>query len=164
MPEKRKQEISKKLEIKSSVDYAAEEKLPAVFKSSVTEVIAEIKEEEDLDFQKARESIAEALTSSSEAITDLLEIAKSSEMPRAYEVLGNLIKAQADVSLSLLKIHEMRKGLKTTPDASVTNNSSVTNNLVVGSAKDLLKIVKQASEDAKKAVTIIEAEVEKEEE
>ena len=74
-----------------------------------------------------------------DAVDGILELAKESDHPRAYEVAGNLIKQVAEVTEKLGDLQEKMKRLKQVP-----NNApqSVTNALFVGSTAELQKMLK----------------------
>jgi hypothetical protein len=70
----------------------------------------------------------------------ILELAKESDHPRAYEVAGNLIKQVAEVTEKLGDLQEKMRRLKEVP-----NNApkSVTNALFIGSTAELQKMLKE---------------------
>ena len=81
-----------------------------------------------------------------EAIDGILEIAQESEMPRAYEVAGQLIKSVSDATDKLI---DLQKKLKDVNEEQVVKGpSTVNNSLFVGSTADLAKLIK--SETLKK--------------
>ena len=72
-----------------------------------------------------------------------LELAQESEMPRAYEVAGQLIKNVADATDKLMKL---QKELKDVNEESTKGPTNVTNALFVGSTADLAKLLKSESQ------------------
>ena len=64
-----------------------------------------------------------------------------SEHPRAFEVVGNLIKQLADVNQQLMDIHQQKQKLD---EPSKAEKSKVTNNnaIFVGSTAELNKMIK----------------------
>ena len=74
-----------------------------------------------------------------DAIEGILELAKESEHPRAYEVAGNLIKQVSEVTEKLGQLQTNMKKLKELPDDAPKN---VTNALFVGSTAELQKMLK----------------------
>ena len=76
-----------------------------------------------------------------EAVNGALDLAMSSDHPRAYEVAGQLIKHVGDVADKLMALQKDKKNVKEeSVKTQVTNNS-----LFVGSTADLQKMLKQAS-------------------
>ena len=94
------------------------------------------------DYDKSRENLHALLLNGQAALEHALEIAKSSEHPRAFEVVGNLIKQLADVNQQLLDIHQQRKKLDEPTKGSQASN--VTNNSIfVGSTAELNNMIKK---------------------
>mgnify|MGYP003331077791 CR=1 FL=1 len=56
------------------------------------------------DFEYARRVKHDLLAKGSEALDDMMEVARSTEHPRAYEVLSNMMKNVGEVSDSLLAV------------------------------------------------------------
>ena len=82
-----------------------------------------------------------------EAINGILELAQESEMPRAYEVAGQLIK---NVSDATDKPMDLQKKLKDVEEESKSKGpQNVTNALFVGSTADLAKMLKKQKIDDK---------------
>ena len=91
------------------------------------------------DYEYQREQFYKLVDRGSVAIDGILELAKESEHPRAYEVAGNLIKQVADVTEKLGYLQEKMKRLKEVPE---TGPKNVTNALFVGSTTELQKMLK----------------------
>jgi len=70
----------------------------------------------------------------------MLEIAKSSEHPRAFEVVNQLMKTMSDAQKDLLEVKKRQKELET-PDKQ-EGPTTVNNSLFVGSTEELLKMIK----------------------
>ena len=69
-----------------------------------------------------------------------LELAQESEMPRAYEVAGQLIKSVSDATDKLM---DLQKKLKDVNEEEKSKGPSTVNNaLFVGSTSELSKILK----------------------
>ena len=78
----------------------------------------------------------------------VLELAQESEMPRAYEVAGQLIKNVADATDKLLDLQKKLKDVEA--EEKVKGPSTVNNALFVGSTADLAKMLKDGlKEDPK---------------
>ena len=58
------------------------------------------------DFEYARRVKHDLLVKGSEALDDMMEVARSTEHPRAYEVLSNMMKNVGEVTDSLLDLHK----------------------------------------------------------
>ena len=99
----------------------------------------------DLDYKYARENLYGVIEKGSEALDTLIELAKASEHPRAFEVVSQLTKTLVDANKDLLDIQKKVKDLKKTEDAAKPQN--VTNALFVGSTAELQKLVNGRNED-----------------
>jgi hypothetical protein len=92
------------------------------------------------DYHYARDNLYDVIEKGTFALDNLLELAKASEHPRAFEVVSQLTKTLVEANKDLLDIQKKVKILreeetKDTP-AGVTNNT-----LYVGSTADLQKLI-----------------------
>jgi len=99
------------------------------------------------DYEYTRGNLYSIIEKGQEAINGILELAQESEMPRAYEVAGQLIKNVADATDKLL---DLQKKLKDVNEESKKGPTNVTNALFVGSTSDLSKFLKSQNEDTEK--------------
>lgn len=95
--------------------------------------------EVDIDYNYSRENFYNLIEKGSDAIDGILEVAKESDHPRAFEVAGQLIKTVSEVTERLADLQEKMKKLKEVPDHGP---KSVTNALFVGSTHELQKMIK----------------------
>ena len=78
-----------------------------------------------------------------EAINGILELAQDSEMPRAYEVAGQLIKSVSDATDKLM---DLQKKLKDVEEEKASKGpNTVNNSLFVGSTAELAKMLKSVN-------------------
>ena len=92
------------------------------------------------DYEYTRGNLYSIIEKGQEAIDGILELAQESEMPRAYEVAGQLIKSVSDATDKLM---DLQKKLKDVNAEEKQGPTSVTNNaLFVGSTADLAKLIK----------------------
>ena len=99
------------------------------------------------DYDYTRGNLYSIIEKGQEAINGILELAQESEMPRAYEVAGQLIKNVADATDKLM---DLQKKLKDVEEEKETKSpTNVTNALFVGSTADLAKLLKQQKQDNK---------------
>ena len=92
------------------------------------------------DYEYQRQNFYNLVERGTEAVDGILELAKESDHPRAYEVAGNLIKQVADVTEKLGDLQKKMKELKEVPNNAPKN---VTNALFVGSTAELQKLMKE---------------------
>ena len=102
-------------------------------------------DETDTDFQYARENIYNVIERGSDAMDGLLEVARETEHPRAYEVVGQLVDKLTNANKELMGLHKTKKSMS---DEVVRSPQNVTNALFVGSTADLQKMLKQKSKEA----------------
>lgn len=93
--------------------------------------------ESDAEF--ARKNIRELIQKGGFAIEDLLQVAKHSESPRAYEVAANMIKNLSDLNKDLLEIQKRKKDLVVEKSS---NGVNVDKAVFVGSTAELMKLIK----------------------
>jgi hypothetical protein len=96
------------------------------------------------DYEYTRGNLYSLIEKGQEAINGILELAQESEMPRAYEVAGQLIKNVADATDKLM---DLQKKLKDVEEDKQKGPTTVNNSLFVGSTAELLKLLKQQSQE-----------------
>ena len=96
----------------------------------------------DDDYEFSRATYYELIEKGKESLTDMMSVAASTEHPRAYEVLGSLIKQISDVNDRLMDLNKKRKDIKKKEeDAKALPSGNVTNNLFVGSTTDSQRMI-----------------------
>lgn len=96
-------------------------------------------QEDETDFQYARENLYNLIERGQDGLEELLEIAKQSQHPRAFEVVGQMIDKLANTNKELLNLHKTKKDIQAEKASGPTN---VTNALFVGSTSELQKLLK----------------------
>lgn len=97
----------------------------------------------EYDYQSARSNLYSILNQGEEALLHALELAKSKEEPRAFEVVGGLLKNLSDINTQLLELSEKRQKLiekekqQNPVPTAVTNNNAI----FVGSTDELNKML-----------------------
>ena len=97
------------------------------------------------DYEYARGNLYALVDKGQEAVNGALDLAMSSDHPRAYEVAGQLIKHVGDVADKLMALQKDKKNVKEESAKKVVTNNS----LFVGSTADLQKMLKNASKKSK---------------
>ena len=95
-------------------------------------------DDSETDFQYARENLYNLIERGQDGLEEMLEIAKSSEHPRAMEVFGQLIGKLTETNKELLNLHKTKKDIS----QETTGPKNVSNNLFVGSTAELQKFLK----------------------
>ena len=95
------------------------------------------------DYDYARRNLRDLIDSGMGDLDRVMEIARQSESPRAFEVATNLLKTLTDTNKDLLELAKKKKDLTQEKEKTQT----VTNNaLFVGSTADLQKLIQSKSE------------------
>lgn len=92
------------------------------------------------DYEYTRGNLYSIIEKGQEAINGILELAQETEMPRAYEVAGQLIKNVSDATDKLLDLQKKLKDV--TKEEEIKGPTNVTNALFVGSTAELQKLIK----------------------
>jgi len=152
-------------DIEDSLDILSEDSeikdLTEVEESSIIEVqdekdefSEEMQDSRRKDYKFARKNLKNAVKIGNEAIEDLLEIAKSSQQPRAYEVIATLVKNVSDASDKLMdvnkKLHEIE--IIAEPEKNLKNMDKLelnqqNNTYYVGSTADLQELINNTMSD-----------------
>jgi len=118
-----------------------EETLPAVVE---TKEQTQLDDDLQTDYETVRTNYEEIIEKGKDAIDDILEIARESEHPRAFEVAATMIKnvTEANEKLILLQkqMREMKKGQKE------TSKTTIDKAIFVGSTAELSKLLKGKQE------------------
>lgn len=94
----------------------------------------------DDDYETTRSNLHAILQQGQDALYHALEVAKASEHPRAFEVVGGLMKHLSDINTQLLDLHKKKQSIEAPTKEERKNN--VTNNAIfVGSTNELSKML-----------------------
>lgn len=96
----------------------------------------------DADYSRA--NYYNLIEKGNEALDGILEVARESQHPRAYEVAANMIKNLSDVTEKLMILQKQQQELQPKEPAGPTN-ITVDKAVFVGSTADLLKKLKNES-------------------
>jgi len=134
------------------MDHKFQENMEDLFdiESVETEVVsiqppAENEGDIDVDYKYARTELYELIQKGQVAIDELIEVARSSNHPRAYEVAFQGIKNVADITDKLADLQKKMKDIKSEDKKS--SPTTVNNTMFVGSTADLAKMLKNASKN-----------------
>jgi hypothetical protein len=96
----------------------------------------------DKDFELIRGVLHSTLSKSQEALDCVLELAQETNSPRAYEVVGMIVKSINDTSNQVMEHHKKKKDLK--KDTSDSGPTNITNNaLLFCTTAELSKMLKE---------------------
>lgn len=88
---------------------------PLVMVESVPPLVVPVEDEDPTmqsDAAFARKNIRALIQQGSSAMRELLQVAKLSEHPRAYEVAAAMLKNLAELNKDLLEVHQRQKKLE----------------------------------------------------
>lgn len=106
------------------------------------EIISSANQKIESDYDTTRNNLRVLLQQGQEALQKSLDVAMQSEHPRAFEVVGNLMKQLAEVNQQLMDLHQQKQKLdepsKAEKAKQVTNNNAI----FVGSTAELNKLIK----------------------
>ena len=97
------------------------------------------------DFEYSRQIYHDLLAKGTDALEDMLEVARMSEHPRAFEVLSGMMKSIADINGNLMDLHKKKKDFYKEDPKNILPGSTVNNNLFVGSTTELQRLLQDAS-------------------
>jgi len=115
---------------------------PEVIESKI-EKVKESVDDIKKDYEYTRGNLYSIIEKGQEALNGVLELAQESEMPRAYEVAGQLIKNVADATDKLLDLQKKMNDLN--QSTKQQNPTTVNNALFVGSTAELSKLLNSKS-------------------
>lgn len=90
------------------------------------------------DFDYARDNIKSLIDNGSDAIDEIIKIAKAGDNPRAFEVVSLLLKTVADMNKDLIDLYQKTKIAK---KEDVTVNNTTNNSIFVGSTSQLQDLI-----------------------
>ena len=127
--------------------------LPEITSGDIVEVEGEIQplavvdsqaDENLKDIELAKENIENIINLGDESIKEMVEIAKQSESPRAFEVVSTLMKTLLDANKDYVEMSTKKRYAK--EEANPAKNEVTNNNLIVSTA-DLLKMINGEEEN-----------------
>ena len=98
----------------------------------------------DNDYKYSRDTYYELVEKGKQSLELMIEVARESEHPRAFEVLSGMIKNISDVNDRLMDLNKKKKDLDKSEE--IKNIATTTNNLFVGSTAELQKILKKETD------------------
>ena len=107
------------------------------------EIVVEQDDRSERDYDYARTNFYNVIEKGTQALEDMLDVAKASEHPRACEVVSTLMKTLVDANKDLVSMGDKKvKAEEAEESKPVTNN-----NLFVGSTAELQQLLKDMKND-----------------
>ena len=91
-------------------------------------------------YQQSRENLQGIIDQGQEAMSEILEIAKQGQHPRAFEVYGTLLKNMVDANKELLNIQKQMRDMD--EEKKKNSGTNIDKAIFVGSTAELNKLLK----------------------
>ena len=99
------------------------------------------------DYDYSRDTYYDLIEKGRESLELMIEVARESEHPRAFEVLSGMIKGIADVNDKLMDLNKKQKELQKVDSPALENKGGTTNNnIFVGSTTELQRFLQNEKE------------------
>ena len=109
-------------------------------------IVTPIPKTEDEDLENVRKEYYHLIDDGKQAIDGMLTIAENSDHPRAYEVVGQLIKVTGEMADKLRDLKLEKEKIEVMKQ-KVEGSTNVTNNAIfLGSTKELQELMKKNNE------------------
>ena len=92
------------------------------------------------DYEYSRDTYYEILEKGKESLELMIEVARESEHPRAFEVLSGMMKNMADINDKLMDLNKKNKDINKEEVKQVAGGTT-NNNIFLGSTADLQKLL-----------------------
>lgn len=97
------------------------------------------------DYEYSRDTYYELIEKGKQSLELMIEVARESEHPRAFEVLSNMIKGVADVNDKLMDLNKKNRDInqksKSNPQGLPNVDTLNQQNIYVGSTTDLQRLL-----------------------
>jgi len=93
------------------------------------------------DYDYSRETLYELIEKGKDALENMIEVARESEHPRAYEVLSGLIKNVSDTNDKLMDLNKKQRQMYEKDEVKQVENQQ--NNFFLGSTTDIQKMLQE---------------------
>ena len=93
-------------------------------------------------YQQSKENLQGIIDQGKEAMEEILNIAKTGQHPRAFEVYGTLLKNMVDANKELLAIQKQMRDMDENAKKASNNGPNIDKAIFVGSTSELSKLLK----------------------
>jgi len=98
------------------------------------------------DYEFMRSKYYNLVDKGEEAIDLMMDLARESEHPRAFEVLSNMMKQNAEITDRLMDLQKKKKEVKLDPNGKLPGKLTQ-NNVYIGSTTDLQRMLHNKSKE-----------------
>jgi len=95
------------------------------------------------DYDYSRETLYELIEKGKDALENMIEVARESEHPRAYEVLSGLIKNVSDTNDKLMDLNKKQRQMDEQQQVKQVENNTQ-NNYFMGSTTDIQRMLRES--------------------
>lgn len=107
------------------------------------------------DYEHSRDTYYDLIEKGRESLELMIQVARESEHPRAFEVLSGMIKNISDVNDKLMDLNKKHKDInKPEENTNALPNGTTNNNVFIGSTTDLQRMLGNLDNEER----VIEAE------
>lgn len=100
------------------------------------------------DLKYVRDNIRELIDNGAYALDDLANVARTSESPRAYEVLSTMMKTLLDANKDLVDMHKRKKELSKEQSKTNSDGTRIQNNSIfVGTTAELQQFIRKQQDE-----------------
>lgn len=97
------------------------------------------------DYDKSRETYYDLIKKGQQALELMMEVARESEHPRAFEVLSGMIKNVADVNDKVMDLNKKNKDINKSDEPATSGTTN--NNVFIGSTTDLQRMLQDVGDE-----------------
>ena len=98
------------------------------------------------DYEFSRATYYNLIEKGQEGLEQMMEVARESEHPRAYEVLASMLKNVSDINDKLMDLNKKRKDISREEQKALPG-STTNNNLFVGSTTELQRLLMDSNDE-----------------
>lgn len=92
------------------------------------------------DYDYSRDTYYDLIEKGRESLEDMIEVARASEHPRAYEVLSGMMKNISDINDKLMDLNKKNKDINMKEEPKQLSGTT-NNNVFIGSTADLQRML-----------------------
>jgi len=112
------------------------------------------------DYEFSRATYYDLIEKGRESLDLMMEVARESEHPRAFEVLSGMIKGISDVNDKLMDLNKKKKDLSQTKDDPNQTGNTTNNNVFIGSTTELQRFLHDDSDKQHQDENVIDVKPE----
>jgi len=99
------------------------------------------------DYELARKHLRETVERASEALSGILQVAKESDHPRAFEVAGQLLNVVGEAAKNLMELQKRKRDMTGETPQTSTGDTNIENAVFVGTTQELAEIMRRPSRE-----------------